>query len=151
MDFGKLLGHGGTDMNEMMETMAELEASSSRPKLICGEGVIEGETDWSKWVAVYPQYIDKSLKHSEGRKIGADDAIENPTAGEIAYACSSLGMRCVLEDKVHPRGALNRGRVKVELKRDGEFMSPGVESKKDLLRQISSYLQSVDREQIKRG
>ena len=33
-----------------------------------------------KWVKIYPSYIDKGLKVSEGRKVSNTIAVENPTA-----------------------------------------------------------------------
>ena len=33
-----------------------------------------------KWIKIYPIYIDKAVKVSEGRKVSLANAAENPTA-----------------------------------------------------------------------
>lgn len=50
-----------------------------------------------RWTVVYPAYINKKLKESEGRKIGLNDAVENPTVQEIADICSYLKLPHVIE------------------------------------------------------
>ena len=41
-----------------------------------------------KWIKIYPIYIDKALKYSEGRKVSLAHAAENPTAKDIYTVCS---------------------------------------------------------------
>lgn len=57
---------------------------------------MENENDLKKrWVKIYPQYIDKALKHSEGRKVSASIAVENPTTKGILGICSeTLKLSC---------------------------------------------------------
>jgi hypothetical protein len=43
-----------------------------------------------KWVKIYPSYIDKALKHSEGRKVSSAIAVENPTCRDIFIVCSEI-------------------------------------------------------------
>jgi len=42
------------------------------------------------WIKFYPSYIDKNLKHSEGRKISNENSLENPTCLEIFKICAEL-------------------------------------------------------------
>lgn len=52
-----------------------------------------------KWIKIYPIYIDKALKYSEGRKVSLAHAAENPTAKDIYTVCSQfLGLNCKLEN-----------------------------------------------------
>ena len=56
------------------------------------------DTMKKQWVKVYPTYIDKALKHSEGRKIACDIAVENPTTKEIFAICAEeLRLDCKQE------------------------------------------------------
>jgi signal recognition particle subunit SEC65 len=48
----------------------------------------QADTMKKQWVKVYPSYIDKALKHSEGRKISATLAVENPNIKEIFAICA---------------------------------------------------------------
>lgn len=50
------------------------------------------------WVKVYPIYIDKGVKLSEGRKVSIANSAENPTAKDIYAVCSQfLGLNCKIE------------------------------------------------------
>ena len=50
------------------------------------------------WVKFYPSYIEKTLKHSEGRKINSEIAVENPTIKEIFAICAEqLKLDCKQE------------------------------------------------------
>lgn len=42
------------------------------------------------WVKIYPTYLDKTLKVSEGRKVANTLAVETPTLQEIAEICVNL-------------------------------------------------------------
>jgi signal recognition particle subunit SEC65 len=42
------------------------------------------------WVKVYPSYIDRTLKCSEGRKLASSLAVENPNIAEIFIVCAEF-------------------------------------------------------------
>jgi signal recognition particle subunit SEC65 len=48
------------------------------------------ETLVKKYIKIYPSYIDKALKHSEGRKVSSSIAMENPRIEEINAVCSQV-------------------------------------------------------------
>jgi signal recognition particle subunit SEC65 len=48
------------------------------------------ETTVKTWLKIYPPYIDKELKHSEGRKVSLTYAVEKPIAQEIFLICQNL-------------------------------------------------------------
>jgi signal recognition particle subunit SEC65 len=51
-----------------------------------------------KYIKIYPSYIDKQLKHSEGRKIPLSVAVENPLTSEIHAVCVKImGLDSVAE------------------------------------------------------
>ncbi len=59
----------------------------------------QAETIQKQWVKIYPSYIDKALKHNEGRKISASLAVENPSIKEILAICKQeLGLNSAPED-----------------------------------------------------
>lgn len=49
------------------------------------------------WVKVYPIYIDKDMKRSEGRKMPAEFSVEAPTAKEIHSLMKSINLESVME------------------------------------------------------
>lgn len=52
-----------------------------------------------KWVKIYPIYFDKSLKISEGRKVGIKYSVEEPTSKLIYQVCNNLlKLTCKVED-----------------------------------------------------
>ena len=61
---------------------------------------MENENDLQKrWIKVYPIYIDKDFKHSEGRKVSSVYAVEKPTAHEIYQICNGLlKLQCKVEN-----------------------------------------------------
>ena len=70
-----------------------------------------------KYVKIYPIYMDKTIKYSEGRKINIELCVENPRAKDIYRICEEiLGLKCKLEAKSHPKDWQKRGRVLVQIK-----------------------------------
>ena len=74
---------------------------------------MESESNTSKsWIKIYPSYIDKELKHSEGRKVSSELAIEKPNVIEIYSVLKNLlDMDCLIQKNHHPRDWMKRGRV----------------------------------------
>jgi signal recognition particle subunit SEC65 len=68
---------------------------------------------------LYPVYFDKTRSRAEGRKVGAELAVENPLARDIVDAVQMLGLNAGLEpEKLHPKDWANPGRVRVQLKNE---------------------------------
>ncbi|URE26827.1 Signal recognition particle 19 kDa [Musa troglodytarum] len=95
-----------------------------------------------KWNVIYPVYINSKKTVAEGRRISATKACENPTCIEIGDCCSYLKIPFAIElDKAYPRDFMQRGRVRVQLKReDGSLWNSEIDSSKDL--DIHSLLHS---------
>ncbi|CAA3008689.1 signal recognition particle 19 kDa [Olea europaea subsp. europaea] len=83
-----------------------------------------------KWVVFYPIYINSKKTIAEGRRININKACENPTYAEIYDCCSHLKLPCAIEsEKAYPRDFMQRGRVRVQLKReDGSLYNPTISS-----------------------
>lgn len=81
---------------------------------------------------LYPIYFDKTRSRTEGRKVGAELAVENPLAQDIADAVQMLGLKVGLEpEKLHPKDWANPGRVRVLLKdEDGHLVNPEIKNSK---------------------
>ena len=81
---------------------------------------------------LYPVYFDKSRTRAEGRKVGAELAVENPLARDIVDAVQMLGLRAGLEpEKLHPKDWANPGRVRVQLKNeDGSLVNTKIKNSK---------------------
>jgi signal recognition particle subunit SEC65 len=65
---------------------------------------MESIKDYSKeknWIKVYPIYIDKNTKLSEGRKVAIKYAVEQPVSSDIYQALTKiLNLPCKLEEEV---------------------------------------------------
>ena len=86
---------------------------------------------------VYPEYFDKSLKRTEGRRLPLDQSLDNPTWQEIKLAAEKLGLGCeVRKDGGYSRQWWNpKGLVLVENKK----------SKLSTLREISTEIEKTIR------
>ncbi len=85
-----------------------------------------------KYVKVYPIYIDKGVKYSEGRKINSELCVEKPNALTIQRVCTELlGLKCKLEIKSHPKDWEKKGRVIVQIKdKDGNPIKEDIKNSK---------------------
>ena len=82
---------------------------------------------------IYPAYLDAALSRSEGRRVPADDAVEDPTVDEIAKAVQQIGYDAVIEhEKTYSREYEQRGRVLVQGAEDA--------SKNDLVQAVAAYV-----------
>ena len=66
-------------------------------------------------IVLWPDYFDRDLKRSQGRRVPVTKAVPSPKAQELFTACKKLGLYPEIEEKkVHPAGwTEEKGRVKV--------------------------------------
>lgn len=102
----------------------------------------EEQPNIKRWIVFYPVYINSKKTLAEGRRIRAKKACENPTCVEISDSCIYLKLPCVIEaDKAYPRDFMQRGRVRVQLKReDGSLVNPAILSRKELFLRIAELV-----------
>jgi signal recognition particle subunit SRP19 len=86
---------------------------------------------------LYPAFFDRDLSRSEGRRVPADMAVEDPTVDEIARAVQQVGYDAKIERDVnysreHWR---TRGRVLVRNAEDA--------SKNDIVQAVGAYVQAL--------
>ncbi|KAL8805962.1 MAG: hypothetical protein Q9182_001619 [Xanthomendoza sp. 2 TL-2023] len=79
---------------------------------------------------IYPIYFDASRTRAQGRRVGKEQAVENPLARTIVDAVAELGLQTVFEPgKMHPRDWGNPGRVRILLKENGKLKSRNVKNR----------------------
>ena len=77
----------------------------------------QDDSKYKDFQCLYPVYFDKSRSRAQGRRVGKENAVENPLAREIVAACGRLKLETLFEPaKLHPKDWSNPGRVKVKLK-----------------------------------
>ncbi|CAL0330233.1 unnamed protein product [Lupinus luteus] len=104
---------------------------------------MEGElANIKKWNILYPVYINSKKTMAQGRRIGLTKACENPTCAEIGDCCTYLKIPFAIEiDKAYPRDFMQRGRVRVLLKKeDGSLFNPAIATRKQLLLRIAEMV-----------
>ncbi|KAF1950064.1 signal recognition particle, SRP19 subunit [Byssothecium circinans] len=139
------------DISEMSSIMkpsqVPMASSSSMPPEMLqphAPGSISADRDKSKhYQCLYPIYFDKSRTRAEGRRVGAQLAVENPLAREMVDAVASLGLPVVFEaDKTHPKDWSNPGRLRVLIKQDGKVVARNIKNKHHLYILVSKYLKT---------
>ncbi|KAI2737866.1 hypothetical protein DTO013E5_2132 [Penicillium roqueforti] len=93
---------------------------------------------------LYPVYFDKTRSRAEGRKVGAELAVENPLARDIVDAVQMLGLNAGLEpEKLHPKDWANPGRVRAQVRtQDGQLANPKIKNKHHLYILVAQYLKA---------
>lgn len=86
-------------------------------------------------IMIWPQYLDKDLSLSEGRKVSKDIAVSKPTLSDIEKALKRMGLTYTVEkDKAYPGKWYEKsGRVLVEY--DG--------TKMELLKEVSLKIKAI--------
>ena len=86
-------------------------------------------------ITVWPQYLDKNLSLSEGRKISKADAVAEPSISEIERALKRLGLTYTIDkERAYPGKWYEKsGRVLVEWDK----------TKLELIREISSKIKEI--------
>lgn len=86
-------------------------------------------------ITVWPQYLDKNLSLSEGRKISKEDAVAEPSISEIERALKRLGLTYTIDkERAYPGKWYEKsGRVLVEWDK----------TKLELIREISSKIKEI--------
>ncbi|KAI0053160.1 signal recognition particle, SRP19 subunit [Auriscalpium vulgare] len=116
------------------------------------EGSVTDITPYKKWTCIYPIYIDAKRPYGTGtRRIPRAKSVWWPLSKDIADACSRLGLGTLHEvNKQHPSDWENPGRVRVQWKKDGRLMNPGIKTKKQLLETVSFQIQRIKSDNIPR-
>ena len=85
--------------------------------------------EYKHYQCIYPLYFDANRTRAQGRRVGAELAVQNPLAREIVDAVQLLGLKTVFEPgKMHPKDWANPGRVRVLVKEDGKARNSRVKN-----------------------
>ena len=80
-------------------------------------------------ITVWPQYLNKNLSLSEGRKISLEDAVKDPSIEDIEKALKRLGLNYDIEKKVSYPGKW--------YEKSGRALVEWDKTKLELIREIS--------------
>ncbi|CAM6096182.1 unnamed protein product [Calypogeia fissa] len=110
--------------------MASISSASSEP------------LDVTRWVIFYPIYINSKKTIAEGRRISSSQGVENPSVGEIHDCCNYLKLPCLVEPtKAYSRDFMQRGRVRVQLKREDDLLvNPAIPTRKALMLKVAELI-----------
>ena len=86
-------------------------------------------------ITIWPQYLDKNLSLSEGRKVSKELAVAEPTISDIERALKRLGLKYTIDkEKAYPGKWYEKsGRILVEW--EG--------TKMELLKEVSLKLNEI--------
>lgn len=98
--------------------------------------------DKDRRIIVYPAYINSKRTVSEGRRIPADKACEDPHVVEMIDCCKYLKLPAEIEDKQYPRDWwLSRGRLRVQLFNEGGTpINPEIPTRREMLLRIAELV-----------
>ena len=88
-------------------------------------------------ITIWPQYLNKDLSLSEGRKIAKEDAVKEPTVNDIEKALKRLGLEYEVQKEFSYPGKWyeKSGRVLVEWDK----------TKLELIREISLKIKEFNK------
>ena len=86
-------------------------------------------------ITIWPQYLNKNLSLSQGRKIALEDAVKDPSLNEIEKALKRLGLKYEIDrESAYPGKWYEKsGRVLVEWDK----------TKLELIREISLKIKEI--------
>jgi signal recognition particle subunit SEC65 len=96
--------------------------------------------DPANFLCIYPSYLDATKPIAQGRRIGAEKAVDTPTVSDISQALQSLNIRHVLQPhKGYSRDVTcswdNPGRVQYE--------KPTMYTKRQLLVEVAALIPAL--------
>ena len=101
--------------------------------------------DYSRWICIYPCYLNKAFSISDGRKIPTSLALDGPVLAPHIFdiVANKLGMKSVLQRKRHPKDwdVYGLGRVKVNLTDEkGAYINADIRTRKQLMRAVAELM-----------
>ena len=99
--------------------------------------------DSSKWKMIYPNYIDATKSIAQGRKVGKNDACDEPSVAEMVEVCKYFNIEYVSEPyRMYPRSFGIPGRIRVQIKNeeDGKLRHDEITCMKALMRNMGNMI-----------
>ncbi|KAF7695248.1 signal recognition particle 19 kDa protein [Silurus meridionalis] len=112
--------------------------------------------DETRYLCLYPAYINSKKTLAEGRRIPVEKAVENPSCAEIKDVLTAAGMNVRVENKLYPRewnrDVQFRGRVRVQIKHeDGRLCQEKFTSKNDIMFYVAEMIPKLKTRTQKSG
>lgn len=130
----RILGGGAGDAGTNPAQMQQSAAANEKERQRIQREQMEKTKGFQ---CIYPIYFDAKRTREQGRRVGKEDAVENPLARTIVDALQHIGqtqgvmLQAAFEPmKTHPKDWANPGRVRVAIKQDGKPMNAKVKSSK---------------------
>lgn len=140
--WGQLGGEGPEDPAEIAIDGGDAGARQ-KPSAAAADGAAAAP-DISRWVIVYPCYINSKLSIAEGRKLPKAQCCEDPLPAAMAQVAAKLGFQAAIEPrKTHPRDFFHPGRIRVRL--FDELGAPvlAIENRRALYREVAKLVPTV--------
>lgn len=104
---------------------------------------VPSDTDYSRWICIYGQYINVKKTAAEGRRISKSKSVLDPTVDEMGQICAHFNLPYVIESaKSYPRDWMTPGRIRVCLRDEGrgQPLNQEVPTKKALLLKMGELI-----------
>ncbi|CAN8075826.1 unnamed protein product [Agarophyton chilense] len=113
----------------------------NRPTVLFGASY-GPDVDHTRWVVIYPPYIDKTRKEKEGRKIAKEKCVEKPNMEEVFNCATLLRFQTALEPyKAYCRDYWQRGRIRVRLfDDDGKPVRSDIPNRRTLYAKVAELI-----------
>jgi len=97
--------------------------------------------EYKKWKCLYVTYFNKNLSIAEGRRVNKEFCVEDPNVHMLQFAVEMVGLRCIEEEvRNHPRDFFGKGRVKVEMIKNGRPVKPEITNKRQLYAAVAKKI-----------
>ncbi|XP_007260824.2 signal recognition particle 19 kDa protein [Astyanax mexicanus] len=110
--------------------------------------------DETRFLCIYPAYINSKKTLAEGRRIPIEKAVENPSCAEIRDVLTAAGMNVNVENKMYPRewNREFRGRVRVQIKQEDDTLcQEKFASRKDVMFYVAEMIPKLKTRTQKSG
>ncbi|KAJ2900170.1 signal recognition particle subunit, partial [Coemansia aciculifera] len=126
-------------------TAAEPERVRIGPQSYDGMQIVSDDSQYKRWVCLYPLYFDKSRSVEKGRRVPLAVAVDSPHARQLSVAVKEVGFNvCYEPNKSHPSDFFTPGRVRVQLFDDaGRPVRQDIRTRKQLMRQVAVKMDKV--------
>mmetsp|Transcript_9034 Transcript_9034/g.26285 ORF Transcript_9034/g.26285 Transcript_9034/m.26285 type:complete len:163 (-) Transcript_9034:88-576(-) len=107
--------------------------------------------DYSRFVMVWPAFINSRVSIPKGRRISKEDGCLDPIVQEMSEVCQYYQLtHCIEPYKNYPRQPGYPGRVRVRLlDENGEPCNPDIPNKKVLMRKMGELIPRLQSRQIR--
>ncbi|EDR24106.1 signal recognition particle 19 kDa protein, putative [Entamoeba dispar SAW760] len=107
------------------------------------------KVDTSRWVVIYPAYIDGELTIAQGRKVSKEIAVKQPNVFDLKKACETLKVNFALEKQRYSRQQWVMGRVRIQLKDENGVGITPFKNRITLIRAVAESVKSAREEAAK--